>query len=56
MGGLADIVEKLVPVVGPEGDAPIRVAALAPAPLLLEEHGDDRHHIGVAAEMIGLHE
>src|SRR5260370_41549994 len=42
MGGLAHIVEELMPVVGPEGDAPGRIAAIAPALLLLEQHGDDR--------------
>src|SRR5438876_11970237 len=51
---LADIVEQLVAMVGPERQAPIGVAKLLPTPLLSQEGLDDRDHVAVAGEVLGL--
>ena len=49
-------VEQFVAMVGTHGDAPMLIARILPALLLLQKGGDERHHVRVAAEMVGLHE
>jgi hypothetical protein len=56
MRRLADIVQELVPVIGPERDAPMRIAAILARLLLFQQSRDHRNHVGIAAEMIGFHE
>ena len=52
----AGIVQKFMAVIWPEGDAPTRITGIF-APLLVGEHRlHDAHHIGIAAEMVGLME
>lgn len=54
VGAAADVVADLVAVVGPERNVRIRPPAVAPAAFLVEERRDEGHHVGVAAEMVGL--
>ena len=56
MGRLADVVEELVAVVGPEREPPARIARVPAALLLAQQGRDDPDHVHVPAEMLGLRE
>ena len=50
----AEIVEDVLAVVGPHGDGVIRPAGGLAAPFLGGDGGDQGHHVGAAAQMLGL--
>src|SRR5215218_5541951 len=55
-GRLADVVEQLMAVVRSEWDTPTRITSVTALLLLLEQSSNNRHHVDVAGEMVGLHE
>src|SRR6185437_670372 len=61
-GGIArlsaavEIVENVMAMIRAERDGPVGAAFRLAPPLLTQSGRDDRNHIGVAAEMVGLKE